>query len=158
MLSEIEIVFYKRSDTFIHWFIQYGTKSPYAHCEIIIDGIGYSSVGRDGGVRAKVFEPDHKKWDSVIFLADKEKILNWFKIHDRKPYDYLGLFYFLIPVRFHTGNRWFCSESCGAAIGMKRPDLLCPSLLFIKLFRTPHFKARFNHYFPKENNHVQTQS
>ena len=39
-----------------HWAVCVATRSPYSHCELVIDGVCWSASARDGGVRGKVID------------------------------------------------------------------------------------------------------
>ena len=52
-------------------------RGPYSHCELVVDGVAYSSSLMDGGVRGKViqFKPEH--WDFIdLPWADAQRVLD----------------------------------------------------------------------------------
>lgn len=58
-MSGVQIAFYRGPPRrwlhkLSHWLICLFTLSRYSHCELVIDGVCWSSSARDGGVRAGV--------------------------------------------------------------------------------------------------------
>lgn len=103
------------------------TRSPYSHCELVINGVCWSSSMRDGGVRGKTIDLDHAKWDQIDLGPDGDKkALHWFLSHEREGYDYMGVLRFLIHSVHASPRRWFCSEACAAALGISRPEMYTP--------------------------------
>lgn len=107
------------------------TRSPYSHCELVIDGDCYSSSLRDGGVRRKRIDLDKPWWDVVhIPWADAYSVREVFAQHIGEPYGYLDLIgqhVFRIP--WHIPNGWLCSEICAAALGLNHPQIWTPGML-----------------------------
>lgn len=111
------------------------TKSIYSHCELIFNnGIAASSSFMDGGVRMKAIDFDPEKWD-FIDLPDsyEEKAMQWFRDHDGQGYDLVGNLHFIISVVGDDKNKWFCSESIGAALGLTNPWRFDPGTLYATL-------------------------
>ncbi len=102
-----------------HWGICLWTRSKYSHCEIVIDGYGYSASSRDGGVRKKLIDWDSGKWD-MIPLPDLDTmyVLNFYNRTQNDDYDFRGLAWFVLPFTKDHKTRWFCSEWCAAALGL----------------------------------------
>ncbi|MDX9716272.1 MAG: hypothetical protein RBT67_02760 [Thauera sp.] len=110
--------------------IRWWTKSPYSHCELVIDGLAYSSSVMDGGVRSKriEFDPDH--WDFVdLPWAEKTRALRHFHTTVGEPYGWLDLLW--RQVFNHPGDAVgaFCSEWCAAALGLSHPQQYSPGKL-----------------------------
>lgn len=121
----IRLALYKGKGNFYDRLIRWWTGSPYSHCEMVMpDGRFLTSSPRDGGVRAKVIEQDALTWDFIELPAwvDAERIELLFAENKGLKYDWLGIvFCQIIKGRWHSRNRWFCSEFCAAAIGCARP-------------------------------------
>jgi hypothetical protein len=125
-----------------HAVINFWTGSDYSHCELVFgqpnmhgSSLCASSSARDGGVRFKWINLKDGKWDVYDLPGFDEKTAKaWFYDRQGLKYDYLGLLWFVLPIRkFNNPRRWFCSEAIGAALGLDRPHKLHPEKLFIKL-------------------------
>lgn len=114
-----------------HWGVCVFTLSRWSHCEIVVDGVCYSSSVRDGGVRQKKIDLDSGKWD-VFDLdgVDAASVLKWFDDHMGEMYDWMGIARFLIPGIKQSPDKWFCSEACAAALGIANPSGISPDDLF----------------------------
>lgn len=106
-----------------HWATCIWTFSKYSHCEIVIDGYGYSSSARDGGVRKKLIDWNSGKWDMIPLPdLDVDYVLNFYALTENDDYDYRGLAWFVIPAIKDHKTRWFCSEWAAAAFKLKNPQ------------------------------------
>lgn len=114
----MRLALYKAPGTLFDKLIRVATRSAYSHCEIVIDGACYSSSVRDGGVRRAFINVDSGHWDVIDIPGDPARVLDWFSRNDGARYDWLGLARCVIPFFPHAANRWFCSEACGAALGL----------------------------------------
>jgi uncharacterized protein YycO len=99
------------------------TGGRFSHCELVISGtddkaVCWSSSQRDGGVRRKTIDLMTGRWVIVDlpFYVDGLAAVSWFIQHEGQPYDIAGLFGFILPWRTEDKDKWFCSESCAAAI------------------------------------------
>lgn len=131
----MQIAFYKGRKRLFNRLTAWWTNGPYSHCELVVDGLCWSSSFMDGGVRGKRIElnPDH--WDLIEVDADVAAAIAWFEARIGDDYDTLGLFGFLWrPWRDDT-NRWFCSEALAAALGFSDPWRFCPNTLYAALSR-----------------------
>jgi hypothetical protein len=108
------------------WLVRLVTRSPYSHCEIVIDGVCWSSSIRDGGVRAKRIDLDSGHWHVIPLHTDPARALAWFKSHMGQGYDWLGVLRFIVPFIPQRAGRWFCSEACAAALGLPCPSHYSP--------------------------------
>lgn len=117
--------------------IRFFTKGPYSHSEIAIGNpfdapaMCVSSVGTEGGVRAKTMQLNPAKWDLVeqphITPADA---LAFLEKHRGKGYDYIGCVRAVLPfVSREHADHWFCSEVCAAIIGHPEPWRMHPNVL-----------------------------
>ena len=124
----------------IHWGICSVTRSKYSHCELVpglraADGthLCLSSSLRDGGVRFKRIDLSSGSWDVFPIAEDNEetraRAIQWFVAHADQKYDYLGLLWFLVPIRLHRPDRQFCSEAIARALGLTDPHIYSPQHL-----------------------------
>ena len=135
-LDLAQLAFYKGPPTdFIHKVSHHATcvweRSRYSHVELVIDGVCYSSSGRDHGVRKKVIKNLNTsgRWDVFDVLIDKEFALQFFKTQEGAGYDYLGVARFVLPFIPESQTRWYCSELVAAMMGAT-DDNLSPEDLF----------------------------
>jgi len=120
-----------------HWAVCTATGSIYSHCELVIGGVCWSASARDGapgkrnGVRGKVIDLASGRWDVIELPADLDEAaaLAWFQAHNGSRYDWAGVFRFVLPLLPHRQDQWFCSEACGAALGIANPHELSPATL-----------------------------
>lgn len=112
-------------------FIQWWSGSPYSHCELVVEGVCYSSSIMDKGVRAKVIELDPGKWDVIdLPWADAVAVVDYFKATDSNTYGWLSLIGSQLFNRNQTDNdSQFCSEWCAAALGLPNPSTYSPKTL-----------------------------
>lgn len=130
----MQLAFYKGKKRVFDRMVQWWTRSPYSHCELVFGyrlGIAEcaTSSKMDGGVRLKkmILNPDH--WDIVdLPWADVRAARNWFELHDGERYDVQGLLGFIAPIS-GRGSEWFCSEACAAALGYDEPWRFSPAIL-----------------------------
>lgn len=124
-----------------HYATRLWTWSDYSHGELVVDGVCYSSSGRDGGVRHKVINLNSGRWD-LFDITDDESIkrdaLAWFDVHDGDKYDYRNIVRFVLPFVGHDENKWVCYEAIGAALGIDKPHLLDAERLLLQANKLPH--------------------
>ena len=101
-------------------------KAQYSHSEICIgnpfdvDAECFSSSGIDGGVRMKQMQLSREKWDVVhLHWVPELQVRDHFALRQGVRYDHCGTGRFAVPwlLREHP-ERDFCSEFCGAAMGL----------------------------------------
>ncbi|UUZ68071.1 hypothetical protein LP416_27790 [Polaromonas sp. P2-4] len=107
--------------------MQWWTRGPYSHCELVIDGLCFSSSLRDGGVRVKRIDLTTGRWDVVTVQADAQHARDWFYAHLGAGYDAAGLLGFVLPWRTQDRRRWFCSEACAEALLMPESWAISPN-------------------------------
>lgn len=110
--------------------IRWWTDSPYSHCEVVVDGLWYSSSIRDGGVRVTNISEDLEHWDFIELPEYMGKrVLSYFADTVDEPYGWKDLI--LRQVFNKRGNSVgaFCSEWCAAALGFSNPETYSPGLL-----------------------------
>jgi hypothetical protein len=117
--------------------IRFFTKGPYSHSEIAIGNpfdapaMCVSSVGVEGGVRAKTMQLSPAKWDLVeLHHITPANVLTFLDQHKGKPYDFVGCVRSVLPfVSREHADHWFCSEVCSAIIGHAEPWRMHPNVL-----------------------------
>lgn len=125
---------------FTHWFTCLWTHSDYSHCELVFggpdeDGLSMcaSSSARDGGVRFKRIDLSSGHWDIYplpqFTEADYRSAMAWAVECGDAKYDWLGLLWFLLPIRFEHPRRFFCSEAVGHMLRLPEPYKLHPQRL-----------------------------
>lgn len=114
-----------------NWLVRWWTRSPYSHVELIFsDGMAASSSFSDHGVRFKAIEFDAEHWDFVDLPGALEQpARDWFAAHAGQPYDLIGNIHFLVGPVADDRQKWFCSESVAAALGMDDPWRYDPAVL-----------------------------
>lgn len=131
-----------------HWFTCRWTGSEYSHCELAFcrsDTAGgkwlcASSSARDGGVRLKYIDLASGHWDVYDLPQFDQAATNaaraWFyeRADARSGYDWLGLLWFVLPIKaFNNPRRWFCSEAIAAALGLPKPHKFHPQRVLDRL-------------------------
>ena len=111
--------------------IQLWTGSIYSHCELVVDGVCYSSSVMDKGVRAKVIDLDPAKWDFIeLPWADPKQIKDYFEQTDGHTYGWLSLIKSQVFNRnLSIEDSQFCSEWCANALGLPNAVSLSPGML-----------------------------
>lgn len=131
----MQMAFYKGRTRLFDRLVQWWTRGPYSHCELVINGECYSASLRDGGVRSKMIDLASGRWDVMplpphLATTDHQAdALIWFMAHAGAGYDVAGLFGFVLPCRAHSRRRWFCSEPVAEALGIKRSWTISPNSL-----------------------------
>jgi hypothetical protein len=90
----ISLALYKRKKRFdlSGRLIRFWTKSDYSHCELVVDGMCFSSSIQDGGVRAKAIELRSDRWDWIdLPWASRNAIIAHWDATLGQPYDWWGL-------------------------------------------------------------------
>ena len=127
----VKLALYKGKGLIGNKLIRVWTRSPYSHCELVVDGKSYSSSLMDKGVRCKdiLFTSDH--WD-FIDLPDSlgQRILAYYETTKSEKYAWRDL----ILSQVFNGNSdqpgaAFCSDWCAAAIGLPNPSIYSPRTL-----------------------------
>lgn len=127
----VKLALYKGKGTFVNAFIRYWTRSEYSHCELVVNGMCYSSSGMDKGVRRKIINLDDGKWDVIeLPWADAESVVAYFAETDHHRYGYFGL---ITSQLFNRGiaqdRAQFCSEWCARAVGLPSASSYSPASL-----------------------------
>lgn len=132
----MRIAFYKGRHRLFDRVVQWWTRGPYSHVELLFsDGLAASSSIRDGGVRLKVIKFVPERWDILPIEGDEAAARAWFDSHLGQGYDAAGLFGFVWRPAAGETRRWFCSEAVAAALGMGDAWRFCPNTLAAALKR-----------------------
>jgi hypothetical protein len=132
---KVQLALYKGKGLIGNALIRWWTGSQYSHCELVVDGICYSSSLMDKGVRKKVIDLKPENWDLVdlpSYLAPG--VLEYFELTKGQKYGWLDLIRSQI---FNTASdeegTSFCSEWCAKAIGIPSPTIYSPKTLHLLL-------------------------
>jgi hypothetical protein len=105
----------------------------YSHTELLFsDGLSASSSFIDKGVRTKpIGYSSVGSWD-FLPIPDpggeiEQRSRQWFLEHDGLKYDILGNIRFATNFARDSLDKWFCSESCMAALGFPEAFRYGPS-------------------------------
>ena len=137
------VAFYEGKGKLLNAIIRAVTRSRYSHCELVRadwpprEGetlTCLSASAWDGGIREKEITFDPGKWTFVpVPWAPSDA---WDRAVEKRPapYDYPGLVLsHFLNLRIHARRRWFCSELCAHAVGLRRPARFAPGDLYEEL-------------------------
>ena len=118
----MKLAMYKGEGNIYDKLIRNITFSQYSHCELVIEGLCYSSSPRDRGVRMKYIVLDGN-WDVFELPCTYNQVsaLEMFTTHVGKKYDWIGAITSILPIQLNMSNRFFCSEICASMLGMPKP-------------------------------------
>lgn len=130
----IEIALYKGRSRPFDRLVQWWTRGPYSHAEVVThranSGAAWciSSSWMDGGVRGKWIVLDPAKWD-VIALPhiDSAVAHSWLAAHVGARYDWAGLLGFVWRPQTGALRRWFCSEVAAHLLGLPQSWRFSPN-------------------------------
>jgi hypothetical protein len=124
------LAFYKGKGTIVDKAIRWWTGSNYSHVELVINGLWYSTSPRDLCVRCKNIIPDSDHWDFVEVNISRG-FPHFFRTTKGHKYDWLGIFFSqFFAFNIEDKKRWFCSEWCAKALGVKNSNLYSPEGLY----------------------------
>lgn len=131
-MSLVRLALYKRK----RWWdigaalIRWWKMTPYSHCELLVDGVCYSSSMRDGGVRAKEIEFKDGHWDFIdVPWVGSVQVKNFYAITKKTRYGWKDLILRQIFNKRGDSSGMFCSEWCAAALGIEHAYAFDPGLL-----------------------------
>ena len=131
MEGHIKLALYVGKGKIGNWVIRKWTGRQESHCELVVDGLAYSSSIQDKGVRAKYIEWDPAHWKFIpIPWASKESILKHYSETKDNKYAFFSLLTSQIfNMNVDDGNADFCSEWCARALGLPNPNTYNPGTL-----------------------------
>lgn len=111
--------------------IRVWTGRQESHCELIVDGLAYSSSVMDKGVRKKYINLESGKWHVVdIPWASKEQIIAYYEKTKSNKYGWWSLISSQVFNRNRdSSNTDFCSGWCAEALGIPNPNAYSPGTL-----------------------------
>ena len=127
----VRLALYKGKGQVGNALIRAWTRSPYSHCELVIEGMWLSSTVMDGGVRLKYMDPHPGSWDFIdLPWTEADRVLEYFDKTEGQRYGWLDLIRSQV---FNTAcderGAAFCSEWCAAALGLPNPSSYSPKTL-----------------------------
>lgn len=139
----ITLAFYKgrspsRASRVLDGCIRFATRGRFSHVELISGHVNYgwcancySASGRDGGVRIKRIQLSQDSWELVYIDQDHVQPVQFITDRLGAKYDYAGIvFSHFLAFGRHNPDKWFCSEICAAALGVRMPERISPQLLY----------------------------
>lgn len=128
----IYIAGYKGKKRLLDRLIRLWTGDEYSHCELVVDGICFSSSYVDGGVRSKTIDiNDSSTWDLVpVEFCEEYWVTSYYKETNNKRYRLLDLALSqVLKTRLDFKDSEFCSEWCATALGIPDPRSHTPGSL-----------------------------
>ena len=131
MTEGVSLALYVGKGKIGNWAIRKWTGRQESHCELVVDGLAYSSSIQDKGVRAKYIEWNPSHWRFIpIPWASKEQVIS----HYEKTKDNKYAFFSLLTSQIFNRNvdddgADFCSEWCSRALGLPNPNTYSPGTL-----------------------------
>jgi hypothetical protein len=133
-MSVVQLATYKGKGLVGNALIRWWTGSHYSHCELVVDGMCYSSSVMDKGVRSKEINLKDGNWTLInLPWVDGEVVKGYFYNTDIQTYGWFGL---LCSQLFNRNCKeegaQFCSEWCASAIGLPNTPSYSPYTLSFK--------------------------
>lgn len=129
----MQVAFYKAPGNWVDKLIRKFTHGPYSHCEVVINGEGYTSTARDGGVRRKKIDfNDAETWELVeVPWAQVVDVTTYFSITTGTRYS-VPLLILDQFFNFNVAKKGasFCSEWCATALSIPSPAVYNPNSLY----------------------------
>jgi hypothetical protein len=126
----MKLAFYIAKGTIFDKVIRLVTRSKYSHCELVIDGICYSSSNRDCGIRMKNINLDPKSWQVIDIVADRTTAVEWYIKNIGCKYDWIGAITSVLPIHINVRKRYFCSEAVAHMLNLPNPRSQTPQSIF----------------------------
>lgn len=130
-MSMVYLALYKGKGKFGNGLVRWWTRSQYSHCEMVVDGVSYSSSIMDGGVRSKVITFDDQKWDLMTLPESMgQRVIEYFEATKGQSYSWIDLIRSQLFNRSHDEpEAAFCSDWCAAALGIPNSTAYSPRTL-----------------------------
>jgi hypothetical protein len=127
----VQLALYKGKGDIANAAIRLWTGSEYSHCELVVDGMCYSSSVMDKGVRRKRIALKPEKWDLIeLPWASAGYVKAYFTLTDHYRYGWLSLATSqLFNLNRPVGDAQFCSEWCAQALRIPSASIYNPDAL-----------------------------
>ncbi|WP_319533439.1 hypothetical protein [uncultured Cohaesibacter sp.] len=133
----ITLAFYRGRGRLFDRFVRLWTRSAYSHVELVERVVGYgetatawSSSPRDGGVRSKAITFTADKWELVPVDWAPTDAPGRISLDAGAKYDWLGILLSqILPIQWHSDDRWFCSEIIADVLDFPDPHTISPGEL-----------------------------
>ena len=131
MMDGVSLALYVGKGKIGNWAIRKWTGSQESHCELVVDGLAYSSSLMDGGVRVKYIEWNPAHWEFIpIPWASKEDVISHYNKTKSNKYGWWSLITSQVFNRNRDeGNADFCSGWCAEALNIPNPNIYNPATL-----------------------------
>lgn len=120
----MKFAFYKAPGSILDKLIRFWMRGPYSHVEAILEDNGdgtYTIASSVPGIGMRIATNQTlpaSDWDIVDGPGDPLAARAWFDSRRGAPYDYFGLFGFIIrPATGDDRGKWWCSEACLDCVG-----------------------------------------
>lgn len=134
-MVKAKLAMYKGSGNIYDKLIRWWTESKYSHCELVVDGVWYTSSPRDGGVVKRELKMS-SNWDMYDVYVDEKRLEMVMNRNEGAKYDWLGIvFTQVLPFGIHSKSRMFCSEFVAEVLGYYRPHEWSPQDVYEKVSR-----------------------
>lgn len=145
MDSSVKLALYVGKGKIGNSAVRAWTGRQESHCELIVEGLAYSSSLMDKGVRKKYIDFDSENWYVVdIPWASKERVIAHYEKTKSNKYGWWSLITSQLFNRNQDDSKAdFCSEWCARALGLPSPNSYSPGTLadmaeFLNNFRKTH--------------------
>jgi hypothetical protein len=127
----VKLAIYKGKGRIGNAIVRWWKRSKYSHCELVIQGLCFSSSVMDGGVRAKQIDLKPEHWDLIdLPWADESFAFDYFLKTNGEPYSWAGIFWSQVFGReYDEPKAAFCSDWCAAALKIPSSTIYSPESL-----------------------------
>lgn len=130
----IYLALYQGKGDWANELIRKKGRSPYSHCELIVNDYMYSSTVSDKGVRRIPYSYEIWKspdWEIIpVLWVDAEDVVAFYEQTKHLPYGWKDIVVhqlFNFPPNDNRGD--FCSEWCAKALGIPDAQMYDPAKL-----------------------------
>ena len=131
MMDGVSLALYVGKGKIGNWAIRKWTGRQESHCELVVDGLAYSSSIQDKGVRVKYIEWNPSHWKFIpIPWASKENVISHYNKTKSNKYGWWSLITSQVFNRNRDeGKSDFCSGWCAEALNIPNPNIYNPATL-----------------------------
>tara|TARA_R110002167_G_scaffold23542_3_gene83673 strand:- start:142 stop:567 length:426 start_codon:yes stop_codon:yes gene_type:complete len=119
----IQVAFYTGSASWVNRAIRFVTRSPFSHCEIVIDGQGYTPKRGYSELYQRRPSEYLSDWELVQVPWDEGAVRQFVSVNNRIDYDLRSLIAHLVPGMHDSIHAQNCSEfivNLGSFVGDPR--------------------------------------